>query len=136
MEMTMPQTTYKDLFDKIHGAGRNDPPERYIVRPTNPQQAYRFDQEMGEVRAQPRSEFVDQLEREALVLPLDPPPAVRAELERVLAVEGLEPPWLGLRRRVRDELNLVRDQLWRQLAREAEGARATQDDAAAPGRVP
>ena len=59
---------------------------------------------------------------------------MRAQLERVLAVEGLQAPWLGLRRRVRDELNLVQDQLWRQLAREAEGARATQDGAVAPGR--
>jgi hypothetical protein len=126
--------TYRDLVDKFHGVGRNDPPEQYIVRPTNFQEAHRFDQEMDEVRAQHRSELIDQMEREALATRIDPPAAVRAELERILSVEGLQPPWLGLRRRVRQELNLVQDQLWRQIAREAEGARASRDDSAAPGR--
>ena len=37
------------------------------------------------------------------VADLDAPAAVRDELQRLLATQGLEVPWVGLRRRVREQ---------------------------------
>ena len=75
------------------------------------------------------------------VADLDAPAAVRDELQRLLATQGLKVPWVGLRRRVREEVDLVVRRAWQQLLREAFIAMTAEDDrhilpAAAPPTAP
>jgi hypothetical protein len=85
-----------------------------------------------ELRHQHRGELLDELREDCWVADLDAPAAVRDELQRLLATQGLEIPWVGLRRRVREEVDLVVRRAWQQLLREAFMAMTTEDDRPGP----
>lgn len=85
-----------------------------------------------DVRRQHRGELMNELREDAWIAELDAPPAVRDELQRLLATQGLAVPWAGLRRRVREEVDLVVTRAWQQLAREAFIALTVEDDRPGP----
>src|ERR687883_359230 len=91
MEMTMPQTTYKDLSDKFHGAlqERRNPyipargPASNIQDALDREEAQRYWEEW----------VLDKGLSEGSMALVNPDPADVAEIDRAHARRGQKPPW-------------------------------------------
>jgi hypothetical protein len=108
--MMMPETTYRDLSDKFHGAlqERRNP----YIPPRGPASDIRDALDREEAERYWEERILDKGLTEGSMALVNPDPADREEIDRAHARRGHKPPWQAYYGEVADAMRVAKRQAW------------------------